>query len=132
MTSRRSRTPSTARPALRLAALLAGSGVLHFVKPAVYDGIVPRGLPGEPRAYTLASGAAELGIAAALLAPRTRRLGGTLAALLFVAVFPANVVSARKALRSRRASTAAKVIAVVRLPLQWPLVTSALSVRRAS
>lgn len=120
------------RPALRLAALLFGAGVLHFVRPAPFDGIVPRALPGEARTYTYASGAAELAVAGALVVPRTRRLGGTLAAALFLAVFPANVQMAVSWLRSDRLSPAAKAGAVARLPLQIPLITEALKVRRTA
>lgn len=119
-------------PALRLAALLAGAGVLHFVRPAPFDSIVPKQLPGRARTYTYASGVAELAVATTLAIPRTRRLGGTLAAALFVAVFPANVQMAVSWLRSDRASPVAKSVAVARLPLQIPLVTEALKVRRTA
>ncbi|TCN57072.1 putative membrane protein [Rhodococcus sp. SMB37] len=119
-------------PALRLAALLAGAGVLHFVLPTPFDSIVPKQLPGEARHYTYASGVAELAVATTLAVPRTRRLGGTLAAALFVAVFPANVQMALSWLRSNRVSPAAKAVAVARLPLQIPLITEALKVRRTA
>lgn len=125
-------THPSRRPALRLAALLFGTGVLHFVRPAPFDGIVPRSLPGEARTYTYVSGAAELAVAGALVVPRTRRLGGTLAAALFVAVFPANVQMAVSWLRSDRISPAAKAGALARLPLQIPLITEALKVRRTA
>lgn len=117
-------------PALRLAALLFGAGALHFVRPQPFDAIVPRSLPGTPRMYTYASGAAELATAAALAVPRTRRLGGGLAAALFVAVFPANVQMTIDWFRSNRTSTPAKALAAVRLPLQIPLVAEALRARR--
>ena len=83
----------TARPTAvyRLAALLLGSGVLHFVMPNPYDTIVPAELPGSQRFYTYASGAAELASGALLLSPRTRRLGALAAVAVFVGVFPANV-----------------------------------------
>ncbi|WP_067848555.1 DoxX family protein [Nocardia lijiangensis] len=123
-------TDDARRPALLLAALLFGSGVLHFAAPKFYDSIVPRRLPGRARDYTYASGVAELGVAAALAAPRTRRLGGRLAALLFVAIFPANVQMAVDVGRSERASRMLKIGAVLRLPLQIPLVTTALKVSR--
>jgi len=123
------RARTTARA---LAAALGVSGVLHLVRPAVYDSIVPRVLPGPARAYTVVSGVAEIGIAAALLSRPTRRLGGTLAAALFVAVFPANVSMAGRSVRSGRASSVRTAIAIARLPLQWPLVSRALLVRRAS
>ncbi|WP_431952702.1 DoxX family protein [Nocardia lijiangensis] len=125
-------TGDARRPALLLAALLFGSGVLHFAAPKFYDSIVPRLLPGRARDYTYASGIAELGVAVALAAPRTRRLGGRLAALLFVAIFPANVQMAVDVGRSEKASRALKVGTLLRLPLQIPLVTTALKVSRSS
>ncbi|RDI25826.1 putative membrane protein [Rhodococcus sp. AG1013] len=117
-------------PAIRLAALLFGSGILHFAKPQPFDAIVPAALPGRARTYTYVSGVAELATAAALAVPRTRRLGGALAAALFVAVFPANVQMAVSWLRSDRVSAPAKAAAVARLALQIPLVTQALKARR--
>ncbi|MGZ8751136.1 MAG: DoxX family protein, partial [Pseudonocardia sp.] len=83
------------RLSVALAALLTVTGVLHLVAPGPFDAIVPRSLPGGPRFWTLASGVAELGVAAAVSVPRTRRLGAAAAAGLFVAVFPANVKMAR-------------------------------------
>lgn len=115
---------------LGMIALLGLSGTVHFARPSTFDGIVPESLPGAPRTWTNLSGAAELVTAAALAIPRTRRLGGTLAALLFVAVFPANVTMTRKYLASSRTSTGAKLISVARLPLQIPLVVTALALRR--
>ena len=112
-----------------LATLLTTTGVLHLAVPAPFDAIVPRSLPGTPRFWTLASGVAELGVAAAVAAPRTRRLGGAAAAALFVAVLPANVKMARD--WSDR-SPAARAVAWGRLPLQVPLVAWALAVRRRS
>lgn len=110
-----------------LTALLAGAGVTHFVKPGFYDPIVPRALPGPPRAWTYASGVAELGVAAAVLRPDTRQRGALAALALFVAVFPANVQMAADA-----EGAAMKAIAYGRLPLQVPLVVWAWKVSRAS
>ncbi|MCL6422607.1 hypothetical protein Bequi_04270 [Brachybacterium sp. JHP9] len=115
------------RTAIALSALLAGAGALHFARPAPFDSIVPRALPGDARVYTLASGAAELGIAGLLAVPATRRLGGAAAAALFVAVFPANLQMAadwsdRSALH--------RSIAYGRLPLQAVLIAQALHVAR--
>ncbi|MBF6269840.1 DoxX family protein [Nocardia farcinica] len=117
-------------PALALAAILFGAGVMHFVRPGFFDAIVPRALPGRARDYTYASGVAELGVAAALAVPRTRRLGGRLAAMLFVAVFPANVQMAVDVLGNEKAPRALKIGSLVRLPLQWPLVAAARRVAR--
>ncbi|HZG97660.1 MAG TPA: hypothetical protein VEY14_05290, partial [Nocardioidaceae bacterium] len=58
------------------AAVLAGAAVAHAVLPEVFDAMIPDRLPGPARAWTLASGAAELAVAAAVAAPRTRRAGG--------------------------------------------------------
>lgn len=114
--------------AAALAALLTTTGVLHFVVPQVFDGIVPESLPGPARLWTLASGVAELAVAAAVAVPRTRRLGATAATVLFVAVFPANV---KMAYDWSDRSVAEQVVAWGRLPLQVPLVLWALWVRRA-
>jgi uncharacterized membrane protein len=120
MTSRRGR-----RAALRLAALLTTSGTLHFAKPRPFDTLIPPELPGTPRAWTYASGVAELGVAALLAHQKTRRLGGSLAAALFVAVLPGNVHAVR--VFWRRPVVRAAMIA--RLPLQLPLIAEALKAR---
>jgi uncharacterized membrane protein len=113
------------KKALGLAALLATSGTLHFLRPRPFDTIVPRSLPGSPRGWTYLSGAAELAVAAALAAPRTRRVGGLAAAGLFAGVFPANV---KMAVDWRHASPAKRAIAFGRLPLQIPLIVWGLQV----
>ena len=112
------------RAALRLAGLLTITGTLHFVKPKPYDALIPSALPGSARFWTYASGTVELGLAGLLAAPRTRRLGGNLAAAFFVAVFPGNL----KAVRVVR-HPIGKAVAIARLPLQIPLVTQALAAR---
>jgi uncharacterized membrane protein len=112
-----------------LATMLTTTGLLHLAVPAPFDAIVPRDLPGTPRFWTVASGIAELAVAAAVAAPRTRRLGAAAAAGLFVAVFPANVKMARD--WSERPA-AMRAVAWGRLPLQVPLVAWALAVRRRS
>ncbi|WP_040837434.1 DoxX family protein [Nocardia brevicatena] len=117
-------------PALRLAGLLIATGVLHFLMPKFFDSIVPRMLPGRTRTYTYLSGVAELGVGAALVVPHTRRLGGLLAALLFVAVFPANIQYTVDTVSNPKAPRPLKLISVLRLPMQLPLITQALTVRR--
>ncbi|KAA2263810.1 hypothetical protein F0L68_09045 [Solihabitans fulvus] len=120
---------SRSRSAAGLALLLGAGGVLHFAIPKAYDRVIPRALPGRPRAWTYASGLAELGCAAAIAVPRTRRLGGLLAAWLFAAIFPANV---KMALDSRNKPLKHRLITYGRLPLQWPLITWALRVRKTA
>lgn len=116
--------------ALALAALLGGAGATHFVVPGIYDAMIPEQLPGEPRVWTLGAGVAELAVAAAVLAPPTRRHGALAAAGLFVAVLPGNVQMALDARRSD--SRAYRAGTMLRLPLQVPLIAWALRVRRDS
>ena len=110
-----------------LAALLGGSAVTHFVAPRPYDAIVPRALPGTPRFWTYASAVAELSVAALVAVPRTRAVGGLAAAVLFAAVFPANV---KMAYDWRHRPAVERAIAYARLPLQAPLIWWALRVAR--
>ncbi|MDT0211100.1 hypothetical protein [Curtobacterium sp. BRD11] len=125
---RRERARRATRTATMLAVLLGGAGVTHFLRPRGYDRIVPEGLP--PRLTTVASGVAELGIAAGLAVPATRRASGWAAAALFLAVFPANVKMAADLLDSPRAGRTARLVGVARLPLQAPLVAWAVRVGR--
>ncbi len=120
---------SARRPtaAAGLVLLLTTTGVLHFAVPAPFDGLVPEQLPGTARSWTRLSGVAELVVAALIAAPRTRRLGGLLAALLFIAVFPANV---KMAIDWSDQSPWMRALAYGRLPLQIPLVLWALLVYR--
>lgn len=125
-------TPSTEasqRPAYRMAAMLIGIGVGHFVAPKPFDTIVPAELPGSARFYTLASGVAEVGVGALLLAPRTRRTGALAAAALFLAVFPANINMVRL---WKNKPLPMRIGALARLPLQVPMVVSAFKIRRAA
>jgi uncharacterized membrane protein len=119
----------TANPAAahRLAALLLGSGVLHFAVPRPYDTIVPAELPGSARFYTYASGVAELIAGALLVSPRTRRLGGLAALAVFICVYPANLNLVRLWWNK---PVAWRIAAIARLPLQIPMITGALKVWR--
>ena len=114
-------------PARSLAGMLAATGVLHFVAPEPFDTIVPHALPGPRRRWTYLSGVVELGVAAAVAAPCTRRCGGLAAAALFVAVFPANV---QMALAWRDRPLPYRAAAWARLPLQVPLIAWALRASR--
>ncbi len=105
-----------------LTALLALAGTAHLLRPGWYDGLVPPLLPGSARTWTLGSGVVELLVAAAVVAPRTRRGGGLAAAALFVAVFPGNVWMAIEP------GGVPRWAALARLPLQVPLVLWGLQV----
>jgi uncharacterized membrane protein len=119
--------PRSERSPLLLAGLLATAGVAHFAAPRQFDAIIPRGLPGTPRTWTRASGAAELALAAGVALPRTRRAAALATAAFFVGVFPANV---KMAVDWRHRPTPLKAAAFGRLPLQVPLVLWARSVAR--
>ncbi|MCG5431564.1 hypothetical protein LV457_04575 [Mycobacterium sp. MYCO198283] len=116
-------------PAMRMAAMLAGIGALHFLAPKPFDSIVPTELPGSQRFYTYASGVAELGTAALIAAPQTRRVGALAAVALFVAVFPGNLNMVRLWWDK---PWPMKAVAIARLPLQIPMITSALKLYRST
>jgi uncharacterized membrane protein len=115
--------------AYRIAALLLGIGTVHFLAPKPFDDIIPVELPGSPRFYTYASGVAELVIGALLLPRRTRRAAATAAAALFVGVFPGNVNMVRLWWDK---PWPMRIAALARLPLQIPMITTALKIRRNS
>ena len=66
-----------------MASFLGFAGVAHFVVPERFNPLIPPWLPGDAIFYTYASGVAELAVAIGLFLPRTRRLAGWGAALLF-------------------------------------------------
>ena len=113
----------------RIASMLLGVGTLHLLAPKPFDKIVPAELPGDARFYTYASGVAELSIGALLVPRRTRRLAATAATLLFVGVFPANVNMVRLWWDK---PWPMRIAALARLPLQIPMITTALKIRRNS
>lgn len=120
-----------ARDVTGLALLLAGSGVLHLFRPEPYEKIVPKPLPRK-RELVYVSGIAELACAAALSRESTRPAAGWATAALMLAVFPANVQMTVSGLRSDKAPTWYKVGLVARLPLQLPLVRTAVKAARSS
>lgn len=79
---------SISRWVLGGAFVLAGAN--HFWRPAFYVRIIPPYLPA-PLLLVYVSGAAEAGLGALLLIPRTTRLAAWGLIALLAAVFPANV-----------------------------------------
>ncbi len=79
-----------------LAASFVGMGLLHFVRPAAFDQIVPPATPMTPRQATQLSGVTEIAGGIGLLLPTTRPAArwGLLALLL--AVYPANIYMAQR------------------------------------
>ena len=116
--------------ALGLTGVLAGAGITHFTNPGFYEPMVPRRL-GAPRFWVYASGAVEVGAAALVALPRTRRVGGWLAAATFVGVFPANVEAALNGgMAHLEPPMNSALVAWLRLPLQAPLVLWAVRVAK--
>lgn len=116
-------------PAYVMGAMLLGAGTAHFLVPAKFDWMVPAELPGSQRFYTLASGAVEIATGASLLAPSTRRFGATAAVALFIGVLPANVNGVRLWWHEPWPK---RLVPILRLPMQIPLITMALKIRRTA
>lgn len=114
--------PDSDRSRLRFAGSLAAMGVLHFVIPKQFEKVVPRWMP-KPREAVLWSGVAELGAGVLLAVPKTRKLGGWLATATIVAVYPANIQMAIDA--SRKGDKLAAAAALLRLPMQFPMIAKA-------
>lgn len=110
--------------------LVAGfttSGVVHIVKPEVFEPLMPAWVPAH-REVIVVSGVAELACAAGLANPSTRNVAGLASAALLLAVWPGNVKTAQDAMRTN--NTAFKAVALARLPLQIPMIRAALKARR--
>jgi uncharacterized membrane protein len=119
--------------ALGLAAFIGTAGVLHFVRPQLFDGIVPDWMPGTKRTTTLVSGGFEVVSAVFVANPRTRRMGALLCLLTFVGVYPANVQSALDGgIADADPPFDSAWAAWLRLPLQIPMFRWALRVMRES
>ena len=121
----RNELPALAPRRLRIAqGLLAlffmAAGILHFVFPAAYLGIMPTWLPW-PVALVAVSGACEIAGGLGVLYPSTRSAAGIGLIALCVAVLPANV---QMLLNAHAAAAAAwwQLLLVLRLPLQLALV----------
>lgn len=102
-------------------------GTLHFVVPRFFVRIVPRWVP-YPEQAVFWSGVAEVGSGVLVAVPRTRRIGGWLAAATIVAVYPANIQMAIDA--TRKGSKLETVATWLRLPMQFPMLARALRCTR--
>ena len=104
-----------------------GSGVVHLVKPSVFERTMPKWVPAH-REVIIGSGVAELVCAAGMLHPRTRKVAGYASAALLAGVFPANVQLALDLNKTN--STPAKAAGFGRLPLQVPMIRGVLRAAR--
>ncbi len=112
-----------------LIAGFAGSGTLHLVRPEVFEPLMPAWVPAH-REVILASGVAELACAVGMAVPQTRRVAGWASAALLLGVWPGNLQMALDSNRSR--STAFKVAAWGRMPLQLPMIRAAVQAARST
>jgi uncharacterized membrane protein len=109
-----------------LAVVFTAAGALHFLRPGMYEEVMPEYLPAHHE-LVLGSGAAEIAGAVMVVFPRTRRLGGLWLAATLVAVFPANL---NMALHADRYPSLAPALLWARLPLQGLLVWWSLGATR--
>jgi uncharacterized membrane protein len=101
-----------------LGAVYVAAGTLHFVRPRMYEAIVPDLLPA-PRELVYASGVAEIAGGLAVLNERTRAAGGWWLIATLLGVFPANV---HMALEAERYADIPEPLLWARLPLQGLLI----------
>ncbi len=99
--------------------LFIAAGALHFVRPAMYQQIVPPQL-GHPAALVAISGVAEIAGGIGLLVPPARRAAGFGLIALLLAVWPANIYMAVEA--KRFAAIAPAWALWARVPLQAALI----------
>jgi uncharacterized membrane protein len=120
------------RDTAALVGIFAVSGVVHLARPQVYQPLMPSWVPRH-REVIIGSGVAELACAAGLALPATRRTAGWASAALLVGVFPGNLKMALDAQRSRGTSSRAlayRIGTLLRLPVQWPMIRTALRAAR--
>jgi uncharacterized membrane protein len=112
-----------------LAALFAGSGLVHLVHPQAFASIMPRAIPEEHHtALIYASGVVELVCAVGLL--RRTRWASAASLATLGAVFPANVQMALDAGTGRNTGPGdSHALAWGRLPLQLAMAWAARQAR---
>ena len=94
------------------------TGVLHFLRPRMYEAIMPRYLPAH-RELVYASGVAEIAGGAGVLHSRTAKPAGWWLIATLIAIFPANVEMAVHAERFRKIP---RPLLWARLPLQGAMI----------
>jgi uncharacterized membrane protein len=106
------------------------AGLMHFLKPRMYERIMPPYVPAH-RELVFASGVAEIAGGAALMAPdpRVRTAGAWWTVATMAAVFPANV---HMALNPGDYPQIPRAALYARLPAQALFVAWALAARRAT
>jgi len=103
-----------------LGAVFVAAGALHFIRPGMYEAIVPDYLPA-PTELVYASGVAEIAGGAAAQLEGSRRAGGWFLIATMVGVFPANL---QMALDAERYAQIPAWALWARLPLQALIVAA--------
>ena len=103
------------------------SGTIHIVRPKTFYPLMPEWLPAH-KEIVIGSGVAELACAAAVVCPKTRRLGALASAALLIGVLPGNVDMAVGA--QKTSNVPYKIGTIARLPLQGPMIRAMLRTAR--
>lgn len=101
-----------------LGVIFVVAGTLHFLRPEMYEAIVPDELPAR-RELVFASGVAEIIGGLGMLSPTTRRWAGWWLIVTMIAVFPANV---HMAVRAEQYPQFPPAALWARLPLQAVII----------
>ena len=101
-----------------LGVLFVGAGMLHFLIPRVYMGIMPLMLPA-PLTLVYVSGLAEILGGVGVMVPASRRFAAWGLVALLIAVWPANL---QMAMMPERFPSLPGWALWARLPLQAPLI----------
>ena len=99
--------------------LFVAAGALHFIRPAMYQQIVPPQVGHAPEMVAI-SGIAEIAGGLGLMIPRTRRAAGWGLVALLLAVWPANIFMAVEA--NHFAGVAPAWVLWTRVPLQIVMI----------
>jgi uncharacterized membrane protein len=99
--------------------LFIAAGAVHFIRPAMYEQIVPPQFGHAPELVAI-SGIAEIAGGLGLMIPRTCRAAAWGLIALLVAVWPANIFMAIEA--NRFATVAPAWVLWARVPLQIVLI----------
>jgi uncharacterized membrane protein len=105
-------------PRALLGATFLTTGLLHFLRPRMYEAIMPRYLPAH-RELVYASGVAEIAGGAGVLHSKTAKPAGWWLIATLIAIFPANVEMAVHAERFRKIP---RPLLWARLPVQGLLI----------
>lgn len=104
-----------------LAVLFLITGILHFVKPKLFTGIMPDYIPYH-LVMVYVSGVAEVLGGLGILFEKTEVWAGWGLILLLIAVFPANFNMTVKSIQRSGYTSLYSMVTILRLPLQFVLI----------